>query len=292
MLVGHSRVRHGSWPFWRASPHRAVAHAFAARNGLAPPHRRCTRVAQVPAESAEVEATDVARSAARRTVKSHGPSRRPGRRVHSPNWASRRGSKQALHSLAHLVLLSLASGFRIPRDAPGTSDGSCSGGSCGVGRRQLSVGGCDGCDDECGPCNGQQGGGGTGTHCSKSCNHHPSFGSSCSGVNHDSGLGIRNDGPCNAATIGDCKECNGDQDCDDDVFLGAWCIAWCDAGCNQGCTNDCDAGCDQECDEGCSCPAGQYKTGATKPRHSSPVPHHHHHHHRLSRHHAPRTLAN
>ena len=100
-------------------------------------------VAQVPAESAEVEAADVARSAARQTVKSHGPSRRPGRRIHSPNWASRRGTTQALHSLAHLVLLSLASGFRLPRDAPVTSGGSCSGGSCGVGRRQLSVGGCD-----------------------------------------------------------------------------------------------------------------------------------------------------
>ena len=113
--------------------HRAVAHALATRNGLAPPHRRCTRFAQVPAASAEVEARDVARSAALQTVKSHGPSRRPGRRVLSPNRASRRGSKQALHSLAHLVLLSLASGFRIPRDA--TSDGGCSSGSCGVGRR-------------------------------------------------------------------------------------------------------------------------------------------------------------
>ena len=279
-------VRHRSWPFWRASPHRALAHASAARNRLAPPHRRCTRSAQVPAESAEVEATDVARSAARQTVKAHGPSRRPGR-FHRPNSASRRGSKQAVHSLAHLVLLSLASGFRIPPVAPVTSDGSCSGGSCGLGRRQLSVGSCDKCDEDCGPCNGKQGGGGSGTHCSKSCNHHPSYpGTSCSGLNHDSGLGPRNDGPCNAATLGDCTECEGDQDCDDDLFGGSWCIAWCDAGCNQGCTNDCDTGCDAECDEGCSCSTDQWQdTGATNPRHSSPVPPPHHHH-RLSRHHA------
>ena len=137
-MVGVSRVRHHSWPFWRAPTHRAVAHASAARSRHISPHRRCTRFAQVLAESAEVEAADIARSAARQTVKSHGPSRRPGRRVLSPNRASRRGSKQALHSLAHLVLLSLASGFDLLRDAPVTSDGGCSGGSCGVGRRQLS----------------------------------------------------------------------------------------------------------------------------------------------------------
>ena len=192
-MVGVSRVRHHSWPFWRAPPHRAVAHASAARNRLAPPHRRCTRFAQVPAESAEVEAADIARSAARQTVKSHGPSRRPGRRVLSPNRASRRGSKQALHSLAHLVLLSLASGFRIPLDAPVTSDSSCSGGSCGVGRR-LSVSNCDKCDESCTPCGSEHSSNGA-SKCNTSCNHKLGSGT-CSGT-HTGPDGPRSDGPCN-----------------------------------------------------------------------------------------------
>jgi hypothetical protein len=161
-----SLVRHRLWPSLRASerrgpPHRVVAHPFAARNWLARPHCRCTRqgpkqrlrrrllrgFAQVPAESAEVEATAVAKNAAWQTVtrrRPHDPSRRPGRRVQHPNWASRRVSKHALRLLSHLVLLSLASGWELPLDAPlegataeaaATSGGSCSGGSCGVGRR-------------------------------------------------------------------------------------------------------------------------------------------------------------
>ena len=121
-MVGVSRVRHRSWPCWRAPPHRAVALSLAARNGLAQPHRRCTRFAQEPAESAEVEARDVARSAAWQTVKSHELSRRPGRRVH-PNWARCRGSKQALHSLVPLVLLFVARGFRLARRVATSCEG-------------------------------------------------------------------------------------------------------------------------------------------------------------------------
>ena len=249
--------------------HRAVAHALATRNGLAPPHRRCTRFAQVPAESAEVEAADVARSAVRRTVKSHGPSRRPGRRVHSPNWASRRGSKQALHSLAHLVLLSLASGFRIPLDPPLTSDSSCSGGSCGVGRRQLSVSNCDKCDESCAGCGSEHGSNGA-SKCNTSCNHKLGSGT-CSGT-HTGPDGPRSDGPCNDNSY--CPPCDPGDDCDASFMGASRCSGWCDMGCTSGCASGCNGGCDHECDTGCSCPTGQYhNTGATKSRHS---PHHHH----------------
>ena len=172
-MVDVSQVRHRSWPILRAPArrgpaHRVLAHPLAARNWLALPHCRCTRqgpkqrlrrrllrgVAQVPAESAEVEATAVAKNAAWQSAtrrRPHDPSRRPGRRVQHPNGASRRGLKHAVRSLSHLVLLSLASGWELPLDAPlggaiaetaATSWGSCSGESCGV-RRRLSASSCD-----------------------------------------------------------------------------------------------------------------------------------------------------
>ena len=172
-MVDVSQVRHRSWPILRAPArrgpaHRVLAHPLAARNWLALPHCRCTRqgpkqrlrrrllrgVAQVPAESAEVEATAVAKNAAWQSAtqrRPHDPSRRPGRRVQHPNGASRRGLKHAVRSLSHLVLLSLASGWELPLDAPlggaiaetaATSGGSCTGESCGV-RRRLSGSSCD-----------------------------------------------------------------------------------------------------------------------------------------------------
>ena len=332
-MVDVSQVRHRSWPILRAPArrgpaHRVLAHPLAARNWLALPHCRCTRqgpkqrlrrrllrgVAQVPAESAEVEATAVAQNAAWQTAKwrrPHGPSpidtpalsttvpcertappRRPGRRVHTPAWAGRCRSKHALRSLSHLMLLSLASGFMLPRDARAagardvplevaTAEAAATSGGSGV-RRRLGGSECDEswCDamaaghvvtaapppcapltppsgaarsDEGRTCNANNQDCDEGGHGPRSCD------TSC---NHRSGGSCdgfsensRNDGPCDDHA--NCKECENNQNCDD-VRNGKhapdtrW--GWCRGWCDDGCDTGA-KGNDLSCDAGSTCNA-------------------------------------